>query len=201
MRAASVLVALLFVAGCAPGTVEGLPNANGYSDAAPDYVDDAGTFDDAGVLPPDGFDDSFIADGPEASELVAEEEPADAPVERPRGLVPFDGYRLPFRCGKTVRVSQGNNTEFSHQGRSRWAYDFAVARGTVIRAMAPGRVIDVHGSTGPGNPCYDGGGPECAAEANYVRIRHSDGKGERLLASEPDAGVARRPGGDGRPHR
>jgi hypothetical protein len=100
---------------------------------------------------------------------------ASSIADNPRGLVPFDGFRLPFRCGKTVRVSQGNNTSFSHQGRSRFAYDFAVDRGTRLFAMAPGRVVDAESGTRPGDACYDGGGPECRDYANYVRIRHSDG--------------------------
>jgi hypothetical protein len=85
------------------------------------------------------------------------------------------GYYLPLACGRTARVSQGNNTTFSHRGYSRYAFDFAIPRGTRLFAMAPGRVIRVDDDTRPGDPCYDGGGPSCITEANLVWIRHPDG--------------------------
>ena len=30
-------------------------------------------------------------------------------------------------------------------------------------------------ATGPGDPCYNGGGMECASFANYVTLLHADG--------------------------
>lgn len=41
--------------------------------------------------------------------------------------------------------------------------------------MADGVVLYVKNDTGPGDPCYDGGGPECGAEANRVQLLHADG--------------------------
>jgi len=96
-------------------------------------------------------------------------------MERTRGLIPFDGYRLPLGCGREARISQGNNTSFSHQDRSRWAYDISLPRGTALHAMAPGRVVNASSRTRPGDPCYNGGGSGCRDAANYVRIKHSDG--------------------------
>ena len=87
----------------------------------------------------------------------------------------FDGYRLPLECGTTVRISQGNNTTFSHQGLSAYAFDFSIAVGTSLHAMADGVVNFVQAETMPGEPCYDGGGPECVAAANIVKLRHADG--------------------------
>jgi murein DD-endopeptidase MepM/ murein hydrolase activator NlpD len=87
----------------------------------------------------------------------------------------LDGFRLPLRCGTSARISQGNNSGFSHTGYSAYAFDFSLARGTTLHAMADGVVVYVYDSTGPGDPCYDGGGPECITEANQVKLRHSDG--------------------------
>jgi hypothetical protein len=87
----------------------------------------------------------------------------------------FKGFYLPFRCGKKVRVSQGNNTGFSHTGKSRYAFDFSVAKGTAVKAMAPGKVVHVYKKTKPGDPCYNGGGPSCVTKANVVWVKHPDG--------------------------
>ena len=87
----------------------------------------------------------------------------------------FDGFRLPLECGTTARISQGNNTTFSHQGLSAYAFDFSLALGTSLHAMADGVVHFVQNETMPGDPCYDGGGPECVAAANIVKLRHADG--------------------------
>ena len=86
-----------------------------------------------------------------------------------------DGFLLPLACGMSARVSQGNNSGFSHTGASAYAFDFALARGTPLHAMADGVVTYVYDRTGPGDACYDGGGPECIAQANLVWLRHADG--------------------------
>jgi hypothetical protein len=88
---------------------------------------------------------------------------------------PFDGFRLPLECGTSARISQGNNSSFSHNGLSAYAFDFSLARGTSLHAMADGVVSWVQAFTGPGDPCYDGGGSECVAAANIVKVRHADG--------------------------
>jgi len=42
-------------------------------------------------------------------------------TSEPETFGPFDGFRLPLACGMSARISQGNNTTFSHQGLSAWA--------------------------------------------------------------------------------
>jgi murein DD-endopeptidase MepM/ murein hydrolase activator NlpD len=86
-----------------------------------------------------------------------------------------DGYLLPLACGSTVRIAQGNFGTFSHSGRSRYAYDFSIGTGTPLLAMADGEVIGVYADTGPGDPCFNGGGESCFPYANWVALRHTDG--------------------------
>ncbi|MDP2343043.1 MAG: M23 family metallopeptidase [Deltaproteobacteria bacterium] len=88
---------------------------------------------------------------------------------------PPAGFLLPLRCDRTARVTQGNSSDFSHSGRSRYAFDFGLARGTPLTAIAAGRVVARNGATRPGDACWSGGGSECAAKANYVILQHSDG--------------------------
>jgi hypothetical protein len=85
------------------------------------------------------------------------------------------GYRLPYACGTTQSVSQGNNSAFSHNGTQAWAYDFSMPRGTAVHAMESGTVSHVNGSVMPGGMCWNGGGSECANVVNYVSILHGDG--------------------------
>ena len=85
------------------------------------------------------------------------------------------GYYVPFACGASVRVTQGPGGSTSHTGRAMYAFDFGVALETPIRAMAPGTVTYVFTGTGPGDPCYGGGGPDCGPAANLVIIQHADG--------------------------
>lgn len=84
-------------------------------------------------------------------------------------------YRLPFACGATVRVTQGNGGATSHTGRTEYAFDFAAALDTPIHAMRAGVVTLVQTDTGPGDPCYDGGDSSCSAAANIVVLQHADG--------------------------
>ncbi len=93
------------------------------------------------------------------------EEPPKAP----------DGYLLPFACGFSTTVTQGNKTQFSHTGTSAYAFDFGVPMGTPVAAMAAGTVKFAHAGTKPGDPCYQGGGQSCINAANYVNIAHGDG--------------------------
>ncbi|MGE0788109.1 MAG: peptidoglycan DD-metalloendopeptidase family protein [Sandaracinaceae bacterium] len=85
------------------------------------------------------------------------------------------GYFVPFACGAGVRVTQSPGGGTSHTGRAMYAYDFGVALNTEIRAMRPGTVTYVFTGTGPGDPCYNGGGPDCGSAANLVIIQHDDG--------------------------
>ncbi len=85
-------------------------------------------------------------------------------------------YFLPLTCNSRVRIAQGNNGGFSHTGRSRFAYDFSIPSGTPMLAMKDGVVIQVYSATRPGHRCYNGGGSDCFPHANYVALRHPDGK-------------------------
>jgi hypothetical protein len=104
--------------------------------------------------------------------LAAGPEPA-APGEipEPREMVPGEapGFRLPFDAGIEVRIDQGWNTIFSHNGRAAFAYDFGMYEGTPVLAAARGVVSYVHSGE---TAC---GGPELRKFANYVTIDHADG--------------------------
>jgi hypothetical protein len=97
-----------------------------------------------------------------------------ADVVDPPPPVMGDAFLLPYACGTTHRVSQGNNGNFSHNGRSAYAIDFSLGLDTPLLAMKGGRVVYTRKSTRLGDPCYDGGGRECINEANYVVIEHND---------------------------
>lgn len=86
-----------------------------------------------------------------------------------------DGWYLPLECGMSAVVSQGNFGTTSHSGNSAYAFDFALGLGTPLVAMASGTVTHTFDETGPGDPCYAGGGPECFSAANYVTLLHADG--------------------------
>jgi hypothetical protein len=88
---------------------------------------------------------------------------------------PPDGFYLPLECGNTATVSQGNNSAFSHNGDSAYAFDFSLPVGVPMVAMADGEVGFLYDQTSPGDPCYDGGGQSCINEANYVVVLHADG--------------------------
>lgn len=88
---------------------------------------------------------------------------------------PPAGYFLPLQCGKSAYITQGPNGDVSHQGIHFYAYDFAVGLNTPVVAMADGTVSYTFGETGPGDPCYNGGGSSCSAAGNYIVIAHGDG--------------------------
>jgi Peptidase family M23/Bacterial SH3 domain len=88
---------------------------------------------------------------------------------------PPDGYYLPLPCGMAVNCTQGNMGVTSHNGLHAYAFDFGVPLDTPIVAMADGVVSLIYDATVPGDPCYDGGGPECGPSGNLVIILHGDG--------------------------
>ncbi len=124
---------------------------------------------------PEGFPDMGPAE-PVADAGAPDEEldlgPPAIDMGGPAGPV---GHLLPFECGAEVRVSQGNWSSFSHTGKAAWAFDFAVGLNTPILATEAGRVALAKNDVGPGDPCYNGGGSECANSANYVVLDHGDG--------------------------
>lgn len=79
-------------------------------------------------------------------------------------------YHLPFADDKDYRVVQGFDGGYSHQGRSRYALDFAMPIGSAVHAARSGVVIDLKEHN------WRGGASRRYAEyANYVVILHSDG--------------------------
>jgi murein DD-endopeptidase MepM/ murein hydrolase activator NlpD len=98
----------------------------------------------------------------------------DAPAT-PDAPPPPPGFLLPLQCGSSVRVTQGNDSSFSHTGGSRYAFDFGIPSNTPLMAMQAGTVVFVRQSTQPGDRCYSGGDSSCINEANYVTIDHGDG--------------------------
>jgi murein DD-endopeptidase MepM/ murein hydrolase activator NlpD len=104
--------------------------------------------------------------------LAAGPEPvAPREIPEPRVMVPGEasGFRLPFEAGIDVRIDQGWNTGFSHNGRAAFAYDFGMYEGTPVLASASGVVTYAHAGE---TAC---GGPELRNHANYVTIDHADG--------------------------
>ncbi|MBX3127939.1 MAG: peptidoglycan DD-metalloendopeptidase family protein [Polyangiaceae bacterium] len=85
------------------------------------------------------------------------------------------GFYLPLECGKSAKVTQGNNGSYSHQGLSAYAFDFSLGTGTPMVAMDAGTVSYVYDKTGPGDACYSGGDKSCAPYANIVYVMHADG--------------------------
>ena len=77
---------------------------------------------------------------------------------------------LPFEEGQEVRISQGHHGNFSHKGSSVYALDFPAPEGTVIVAARAGRILQTRSDSDTG--CGD---PECASDANFIRIDHGDG--------------------------
>lgn len=96
-------------------------------------------------------------------------------TEEPPVLDPPGAFWLPLECGKVAKISQGNFGDFSHQGKSAYAFDFAIPLNTPLVAMADGIVIHTYAMTMPGDPCYDGGGADCFPYANLVVLLHGDG--------------------------
>lgn len=110
--------------------------------------------------------DSGVFQGFVLSSLV------ECTMEEPPEL---DGYYLPLPCGTAAQVTQGNNGALSHNGLSAYAFDFGLPLGSSLVAIADGVVTHAFGDTGPGDPCYNGGGMECSGFANYVTLLHADG--------------------------
>ena len=84
-------------------------------------------------------------------------------------------FYLPLTCQSQARISQGNNGSTSHRNRTQYAFDFAIALNTPVVAMRSGTVLLSQDSTGPGDPCYNGGDSSCSQYANFVILTHSDG--------------------------
>jgi murein DD-endopeptidase MepM/ murein hydrolase activator NlpD len=78
-------------------------------------------------------------------------------------------YRVPFKKGFSVHVSQGYNGRASHHGYARHAVDFSVPVGTAIYAARSGKVVALKASGVRGG--FD---RSYGKDANYIVIEHDD---------------------------
>lgn len=80
-------------------------------------------------------------------------------------------YNLPFLKGKSYKVLQGQNTNFTHKGDfSKYTIDFKMDIGQTICAMRDGLVIRVKQDSDKG-----GKSKEHLDDANFILISHADG--------------------------
>ena len=103
------------------------------------------------------------------------------------------GHYLPWSCGKSILVTQGNDGDIcgsnggDHTGIMAYAWDFGLARHTALHASRAGTVTLVANVVGPGQACYDGCQQPfgtnafwqccngCKGISNHVNIDHGDG--------------------------
>jgi murein DD-endopeptidase MepM/ murein hydrolase activator NlpD len=120
---------------------------------------------------------------------------AEPRVSAPPALLPapdVDAYRLPWTCGQTYPVNQGNHGDIcgvvgDHLGVQEFAWDFGLPRHTPVRATRTGVVTLAAMFSPPGSICFDGcpyqlGSVEqvaccavCLYSANRVNVLHDDG--------------------------
>jgi murein DD-endopeptidase MepM/ murein hydrolase activator NlpD len=79
-------------------------------------------------------------------------------------------YLLPYAPGSTFRVSQGYDGSFSHKGSNRYAIDWKMPEGTLVRAARGGVVVKSKDDSDKG-----GSSADYDKFNNYVLIRHADG--------------------------
>lgn len=82
----------------------------------------------------------------------------------------FFAYQLPYSPGARYKVTQGFNGSFSHKGPDRYAVDWKMAEGTLVRAARGGIVVRVKDESSLGGPSM-----KFDHYNNYVLIRHDDG--------------------------
>lgn len=79
-------------------------------------------------------------------------------------------YQLPFASGKSFRISQSCNGDFSHHGNEKFALDFKLPENTPVHAARSGKVAAIKQDSNRG-----GSSSRFKADANYVFIQHDDG--------------------------
>ena len=79
-------------------------------------------------------------------------------------------YSLPYEGGKSYRISQGYNGEYSHFGADQFAIDWRMPLGTHVHAARDGVIVGIKNDSNIGGDAakYDW-------DANYVLIQHADG--------------------------
>ena len=118
---------------------------------------------------------------------------ADAFVPPTPDLASIAKYQLPWECGQSHLVIQGNGGDVcdgnggDHSGIQAFAFDFAMPRHTPVLAARAGMVTASAQVVNPGQACYDGcrqpfGTPEfwqccgaCVNASNHVNVTHEDG--------------------------
>lgn len=91
---------------------------------------------------------------------------------------------MPVPEGEEARFGQTFHGYFSHQGRSRFAVDLPMDRGTTVTAARGGRVQLMREDSDTG--C---GTSDCANDANYVVIDHGDGTFGNYLHLDTDGAL------------
>ncbi|MDZ4725464.1 MAG: M23 family metallopeptidase [Leptospira sp.] len=79
-------------------------------------------------------------------------------------------YELPFEVGKSFRIGQGYNGNFTHHGSSAYALDFSLPMRTPVLAAREGYVVAIEDRYTEGGTRQD-----LASKANLVSILHDDG--------------------------
>jgi len=79
------------------------------------------------------------------------------------------GYLLPWAGGEIHSVTQGEETTFTHNGSTAYAFDFDLSYDTIVAARS-GKVTMVREDSNSG-----GCDPMFSTAANYVVIDHGDG--------------------------
>ena len=79
-------------------------------------------------------------------------------------------YQLPYGLGSTFHVTQAYGGSFSHKGSNKYAIDWKMAEGTLVRAARGGLVVKMKDDSNRGGSSitYD-------PYNNFVLIRHEDG--------------------------
>lgn len=98
--------------------------------------------------------------------------------------LPNSLYRLPWAAGTIEKVTQGNDTEFTHSGSQKFAFDFVMENHTIIHAARGGVVesveesLDQHSDAALVDLVKDTFGAEAAnlywKPGNHLTIRHQD---------------------------
>jgi len=79
-------------------------------------------------------------------------------------------YSLPFSKGKSFRVGQSYDGDFSHSGNIRYSVDFMMPLRSQIRAARGGYVVQLKEDSNRG-----GAADKFKDESNFIVIEHSDG--------------------------
>lgn len=83
---------------------------------------------------------------------------------------PAATYALPFAAGRSYRLTQGFNTNFTHKGELAYAVDFDLPEGSPVHCAREGEVVYIEDRFREG-----GLRQELWNRVNVILVRHSDG--------------------------